>query len=186
LQHQQLCDLMAAVRDDGDPAAFAELFQHLAPRIRRLQVTYGASPAMAEDLTQEALLAVWRHAETFDSGRASVTTWALTIARNKQIDLLRGASRRHDVASASAAADVPAGDPDPELSLHREQSGAIVRRAVQSLPRAQELVLCKAFGEDKSHREIAAELGVPLGTVKSRMRLALAHLRANLPLAALR
>ena len=77
-------------------------------------------------------------------------------------------------------------DPAPEFGLHREQSGAIGRRAVQSLPRAQEQVLHKAFAEAKSHREIAAELGLPLGTVKSRIRLALAHLRATLPLADLR
>lgn len=184
--NERLCDLMEAVRIDRDPMAFAGLFHHLAPRIKRLQVTHGASPAAAEDLAQEAMLAVWRRAETFDPGRASVSTWAITIARNKQIDLLRAASRRHDVPWARTAADVPSGDPDPELSLHLEQSGEIVRRAVRSLPQAQEQVLRKAFGESKSHRQIAAELGVPLGTVKSRIRLALAHLRATLPLAALR
>lgn len=185
-ENERLCDLMEAVRVDRDPTAFTSLFHHLAPRITRLQMSYGASAATAEDLAQEAMLAVWRRAETFDGRRASVATWARTIARNKQIDLLRNANRRHDVPWAPTAADVPAGDPDPELSLHLEQSGEIVRRAVQSLPRAQEQVLRKAFGEAKSHRQIAAELGVPLGTVKSRIRLALAHLRATLPLAALR
>lgn len=184
--NERLCDLMEAVRFDRDPAAFTGLFHQLAPRIKRLQVGHGASPATAEDLAQEAMLAVWRRAETFDPRRASVSTWAITIARNKQIDLLRGASRRHDVAWSPTAADVPADDPDPELSLHHEQSGSIVRRAVRSLPPAQEQVLSKAFGEAKSHREIAAELGLPLGTVKSRIRLALAHLRATLPLADLR
>jgi RNA polymerase sigma factor (sigma-70 family) len=184
--NQRLCDLMEAVRSDRDPTAFTDLFHHLAPRIKRLQVSHGASAAAAEDLTQEAMLAVWRRAETFDPRRASVATWAITIARNKQIDLLRDVSRRHDAPWTPTAADVPAGDPDPELRLHLEQSGAIVRRAVRSLPRTQEQVLRKAYGEAKSHRQIAAELAVPLGTVKSRMRLALAHLRATLPLADLR
>lgn len=184
-KNQRLCDLMEAVRVDRDSTAFTDLFHHLAPRIKRLPVSRGASPA-AEDLAQEAMLAVWRHAETFDARRAAVTTWTTRIARNKQIDLLRAASRRPDVSWAPTAEDVPADDPDPELGLHREQSGAIVRRAVQSLPRAQEQVLHKAFAEAKSHREIAAELGLPLGTVKSRIRLALAHLRATLPLADLR
>jgi RNA polymerase sigma factor (sigma-70 family) len=183
---ERLCDLMEAVRVDRDPTAFADLFRHLAPRIKRLQVSHGASPAVAEDLTQEAMLAVWRRAETFNPQRASATTWAITIARNKQIDLLRAASRRPDIPWVPTGEDMPADDPDPELGLHREQSGAIVRRAVQSLPRAQEQVLHKAFAEAKSHREIAAELGLPLGTVKSRIRIALAHLRATLPLADLR
>jgi RNA polymerase sigma factor (sigma-70 family) len=183
---ERLCDLMEAVRIDRDATAFTDLFHHLAPRIKRVQARHGASAAAAEDLAQEAMLAVWRRAETFDFRRASVATWAITIARNKQIDLLRGAHRRHDVPWAPTAADVPVGDPDPELSLHLAESGKIVRQAVQSLPRAQEQILRKAFDEAKSHRQIAAELGVPLGTVKSRMRLALAHLRATLPLADLR
>jgi RNA polymerase sigma factor (sigma-70 family) len=185
-KNERLGNLMEAVRVDRDPTAFADLFHHLAPRIKRLQVMHGASRAAAEDLAQEAMLAVWRHAETFDARRASVTTWTTRIARNKQIDLLRAASRRPDSPWAPTAEDMPADDPDPELGLHREQSGAIVRRAVQRLPRAQEQVLHKAFAEAKSHREIAAELGLPLGTVKSRIRIALAHLRATLPLADLR
>jgi RNA polymerase sigma-70 factor (ECF subfamily) len=185
-KNERLCDLMEAVGVDRDPAAFTRLFHDLAPRVKRLRVSHEARPA-AEDLAQETMLAVWRCAETFDSRRASVATWALKVAHNKQIDMLRrDARRRHETPWVPAVADIPSSERDPERALDLEQSRSMVRRAVQSLPRAQEQVLRKAFDEAKTHSEIAAELGLPLGTVKSRIRVALAKLRATLPLADLR
>jgi RNA polymerase sigma-70 factor, ECF subfamily len=182
---EHLCDLMEAV-GEGDQGAFTELFRHLAPRLRRLFVCRGASMAVADELTQETMLLVWRHAATFDRRRASVATWVFTIARNKQLDLVRTIKRLHEVAEEPPEADLSAAAPDGEQILRCKQSGEILEHAIGALPRDQALVVRQAFCEAKSHSEIAAEQALPLGTVKSRIRLALAHLRTSVPVAALR
>ena len=169
----------------GDHAAFTELFLHLAPRIKRTLVHRGLSWPVAEELTQETMLSVWRHAAAFDRRRASVSTWVFTIARNKQLHFLRGVRRHSEAAWEPPESEWSAAPPDGEQVLHWKQSAEILHRAIRTLPRAQEQVVQKAFGEAKSHRAIAAEQALPLGTVKSRIRLALAHLRTSLPLAEL-
>jgi RNA polymerase sigma-70 factor (ECF subfamily) len=183
--NERLCDLLEAVGLDRDPEAFAELFRHLAPRIRHRLMGRGASPAMAEELMQEAMLAVWRRAHTFDRSRASGSTWVFTIAHNKHLDRLR-AMRVHGKSHGLDGLEIPSGEPGAEQILQCLETGEILRRAIKGLRGDQEQILRKAFDEAKSHREIATELDLPLGTVKSRIRLALAHLRTTLPLAALR
>jgi RNA polymerase sigma-70 factor (ECF subfamily) len=180
-----LCDLMEAIGDQRCQAAFNELFLELAPRVRRMLLQRGLSWALTEELTQETMLAVWRHAPTFDRRRASVATWVLTIARNRQLDLHRSVTRPNQAAWEGPGPPPPA-PPDGEQILHAKQSGEILHHAISTLPREQELVLRQAFGAAKSHSEIAAEQALPLGTVKSRIRLALAHLRTSLPMAELR
>ena len=182
----RLSDLVEAIGGRRDQAAFTELFDQLAPRVKRLLVRRGASFTIAEDLTQETMLSVWRHAATFDRRRASVSTWVLTIARNKQIDLVRGQRRLHDAGREPLEPESSATEPDCEQILLARQSAEIVHHAIRSLPRAQELLVRQAFCEAKSHREIAAEQALPLGTVKSRIRLALAQLRTSLSEAELR
>ena len=177
---------MGKIGADRDHAAFTALFDHMAPRIRRLLVHRGLSWPLAEELTQETMLAVWRHAAAFDRRRASVWTWVGTIARNKQIDHSRGVRRLHAAMWEPQEPDLPAAAPDGEQVLHSRQSGDILHHAIKRLPQEQVLVLRQAFCEAKSHREIAAEEALPLGTVKSRIRLALAHLRGSLPMAEMR
>lgn len=178
---ERLCDLLEAISGDRDNAAFTELFHHLAPRVRGVLMRRGASWTVADELTQETMLSVWRYAATFDRRRASVLTWVLTIARNKQIDLVRRASPLNGAAMAWPERERSAAQADLEQTLHSKQSGQILQHAIKALPREQELVVREAFCKAKSHREIAAEHALPLGTVKSRIRLALAHLRASLP-----
>jgi RNA polymerase sigma-70 factor (ECF subfamily) len=182
----RLSDLVEAIGGCRDQAAFTELFGQLAPRVKRLLVRRGASFAMADDLTQETMLSVWRHAATFDRRRASVSTWVLTIARNKQIDLVRGQRRLNDAGWELLEPESPASEPDCERILLARQSTEILHHAIGRLPRTQELVVRQAFWEARSHREIAAEQALPLGTVKSRIRLALAQLRTSLSEAELR
>jgi RNA polymerase sigma-70 factor (ECF subfamily) len=177
---------MEAVGGDGDHVAFTELFHLLAPRIKRQLVHRGLSWPVAEELTQETMLSVWRHAAAFDRRRAAVSTWVFTIARNKQLHLLRGLRRLSEASREPQQPEWWAAPPDSEQLLHWKQSAEILQRAIRTLPRAQEQVVQKAFGEAQSHRAIAAEQALPLGTVKSRIRLALAHLRTTLPLAELR
>ncbi len=170
--------LIEAVAQQRDRAAFGELFRYFAPRINGWMLRTGASPAAAEEMAQEAMLAVWRKAALFDRSRAGATTWIYTIARNLRIDIMR--RERHP----SALLPDPATEPDvaepADHALDCAERDARVRVALSQLPAEQALVVRKAFFEDKPHAAIEKELGIPLGTVKSRLRLAVARLRAVL------
>lgn len=164
-----------AVRQDR--AAFARVFAYYGPRVKTYLRRLGADDAVAEDLTQEVLLTVWRRADQFDRARASLGTWVYTIARNKRIDALRRERRPDfdpdDPALVGDAESSPRGDRVAEARQTRRQMMA----AVEQLPAEQAQLLRIFYFEDKPHSTIAAELGLPLGTVKSRLRLALGKLR---------
>jgi RNA polymerase sigma factor (sigma-70 family) len=171
----RLADLLDAVARRQDRAAFARLFEHFAPRLKAYVRRLGAPEQKAEDIVQEVMITVWRRAGLYDARHASVGTWIFTIARNKRIDDLR--RERHPEIDPSDPALVP--DPQDsadELVIWQEQARRL-RDAVGALPEEQALVLRKNFFEDKPHGVIAQELDLPLGTVKSRARLALAKLR---------
>ena len=179
LTNEDLCELMEAIAARKDRQAFSQLFAFFAPRVKGFGIRRGVDPAAAEEIAQEALLTVWRKAETFDPEKASVSTWVFTIVRNKHIDMFR----RHaypevDIDELAETAD----DAQPaDHALASAQEGSAVREAMRCLPAEQLLIIQKAFYEDKSHRAIADELALPLGTVKSRIRLALARMRSALP-----
>jgi RNA polymerase sigma-70 factor, ECF subfamily len=138
----------------------------------------GSNPAAAEELTQEAMLIVWQKARLFDPARAGASTWIFTIARNLRIDALR-----HERHPSDLMPD-PTEEPEsPVLADHvlaMSQQESRIRFALGLLPPEQAEVIRKAFFEDKVHSEIEKELGIPLGTVKSRLRLAIVRLRAAL------
>lgn len=177
--NDELCGLVEAIAARRDREAFSRLFKHFAPRLKGFGMRRGTDPASSEELAQETMLTVWRKAETFDPRRATVSTWIFTIVRNKRIDLFRREGRP-DVDLDEATETVYDG-PAADEELNKVQSSAALRQALKVLPTAQATVLQKAFFEDKSHSVIADELGLPLGTVKSRIRLALARLRDALP-----
>jgi RNA polymerase sigma-70 factor (ECF subfamily) len=177
--NEQLCDLVEAVANARDRQAFVDLFHYLAPRLKGFAMRRGLDPAAAEELVQETLLAVWRKADTFDRSRATASTWAFTILRNKRIDMFRREGYP-EVELAKAAEQAADGETAQER-MQLAEAGQDLRIAMQALPQEQSDILQKAFFEEKSHRAIAAELGLPLGTVKSRIRLALSRLRAVLP-----
>jgi RNA polymerase sigma factor (sigma-70 family) len=159
----------------ADREAFAALFQHLAPRVKAYLMRLGADAGMAEDLAQDVMLTVWREASRFDAGRASVVTWVFTIARNRRIDRLRRESRPDfDPEDPLFVAD-PVESAETAIEIaQREHS---LRRAIEDLPREQAELIHMAYYEDLAHGGIAARRDLPLGTVKSRLRLALARLR---------
>jgi len=159
-------------------AAFAELFRHFAPRLRALGMRGGATPEAAEELAQETMIAVWRKAALYDRRQASGSTWIFTIMRNKRIDLFR-AERRPEIAPEELAAEIP-GTSDVEAEAATNEAVAELRRRVAALPPDQATVLHKAYIEDKTHDVIARELSIPLGTVKSRIRLAIERLRTTM------
>lgn len=164
---------LVRIRDARDQAAFAEVFQHFAPRVKAFLMRSGADAATAEECAQEVMATVWRKAQQFDPTRASVATWIFTIARNKQIDVLRR-SRRPEPEDLTWG---PEADPDQEEVIALQQETEHLGAAMAALPEKQRDLIEKAYFGDLTHREIAQETGLPLGTIKSRIRLALDRLR---------
>lgn len=170
--------LVAQVAERRDREAFATLFEHYAPRLSAYMQRLGADPALAEEIAQDALLALWRKADQFDPEKSSVGTWLYRIARNRRIDLLR---RARGVRTSLDEAAEPVDDaPRPDEALDANERETLVRRALKILPAEQFALVRLAFFEGRSHSEIADETGLPLGTVKSRIRLAFGRLRRRL------
>ncbi len=168
--------LLMRVRDRQDRVAFAALFRHFAPRIKGFLIKSGASPSLAEECAQEVMAVLWQKAHLFDPARASVATWVFTIARNRRIDALRK-SRRPE------PEDLPWGpepEPDQAEALEMQQETERLGEALARLPEKQRTLIERAYFGDLSHSEIAAETGLPLGTIKSRIRLALDRLRHHM------
>jgi RNA polymerase sigma-70 factor (ECF subfamily) len=179
---ERLNELVRRVASDGDRSAYALLFSELAPRVKTYLMRSGASAEIAEDVVQETMLMVWRKASYFDASRASATTWIFTIARNLRID---GQRRKvNNQAVMPDMTEVASDEPTPEEQLLNASRDERVRRAMDSLSKEQEAIVRLSFFSEKPHGEIAQELGIPLGTVKSRVRLALARLRGLLEEAA--
>jgi len=173
-----LAALIEAVASGRDRQAFAELFTHFAPRIKGYMIRLGADSAQADELTQDAMLTVWRKAYTFDRRRASVSTWLFTIARNRRIDILRREARPEFDPNDPLLTPDP--EPAPDAAADQTQQEERLRAAMTGLPQEQLDLLHRAFFRGRSHRDIADDTGLPLGTVKSRLRLAFGRLRKAL------
>ena len=175
----RMAQLVGRVAAERDRSAYRTLFDHFAPRIRAFLLRRSLSPAQADDLTQDAMLAIWRRAESYDPAKAAVATWVYSIARNLHIDYFRKTARasRVDLKDPSLQ---PVEEPTADELYDRSQSVDAVVVALAGLPDEQRLVLDLAYMEGCSHSEIADRLGMPLGTVKSRIRLAMDKLRISL------
>lgn len=171
----QMPDLLTRVAERGDVEAFGKLFQQFAPRIKSYMMRQGADSATAEELAQETLLTVWRKASLYSSDKGTAATWIFTIARNLRIDRLRrevpwqGLPEGHD--------ETPSDEPLPDEQVSEQERQKRIRAALSRLPEDQHEVVQLSFIEGLSHSEIAERLGLPLGTVKSRMRLAYQKVR---------
>lgn len=161
------------IRDHADEQAFVALFRHFAPRIKGFLIKSGADHTTAEECVQDVMATVWRKAGQFDPARASVATWIFTIARNRRIDILRR-QRRPEPEDLGWG---PEEEPDQETVLGLQQDSENLGKAMAALPRKQRDLIEKAYFGDLSHSEIADVTGLPLGTIKSRIRLALDRLR---------
>ncbi len=175
---EHFADLMEAVAQAQDRAAFAALFEYYAPRVKAYCLRLGAGDALAEELAQEVMVTVWRKAKLFDRNQAAVSTWIFRIARNRRIDAARRAAKPEiDPADDPLAPEAPLAPDDAMSAAERAEA---VKAALTQLPPEQLSLLEQAFYEGLSHREIAERSGLPLGTVKSRIRLAFGRLRAHL------
>lgn len=168
--------LLRLVRDRQDTDAFARLFAHFAPRVKGFLMRSGTDAAMAEECAQDVMTVLWQKSHLFDPARASVATWIFTIARNRRIDLARRARRPEPEELPWG----PEAEPDQADVLEAAQETRKLVLAIADLPEKQRALILRAYYGDLSHSEIAAETGLPLGTIKSRIRLALERLRMNL------
>ena len=175
---EEMAALIAAIARDADRTAFARLFGYYAPRLKSYLRRMRVEERLAEDLAQEVMLTVWRKAALFDPAKASAGTWIFTIARNRFIDTVRR-EKRPDFDPSD-----PMLQPEEERPADDQMAGAEigerVREAMRDLPPDQAEVVELSFLEGLPHSAIAEKLGIPLGTVKSRLRLAFARLRTAL------
>ncbi len=174
---EELGDLLRAVALEQDREAFAALFRHFAPRVKSYLMRGGSAEGLAEELTQETMISVWRKAALFDARQAGASTWIFTIARNLRVDHFRRQGPGMVEGLDAEIDQMP--DPTPALDeqLHGERRERSVREAMALLSPDQAQVLRLFFYEELPHARIAHDLGIPLGTVKSRVRLAVNHLR---------
>ncbi len=168
---------IAAVAQQRDRTAFAVLFDHFGPRLKAFLMRQGTEAAAAEDLVEETMLIFWRRAETFDPKQASLATWVFTVARNKRIDRLRREMKPElDPHEPLLHPEVTSADE----TVDRKQQNHRLRLVIADLPQEQTDLVRMAYFGDKVHSTIAAETGIALGTVKSRLRLAMKRLRRAL------
>lgn len=167
--------LLVSVRDNGDRAAFNDFFDRFCPRLRAYAQNQGASPQVAENVVQDVMITAWTRTHLFDPDKASARTWIYTLVRNRLIDSHRASARRQraydNLATNVAVAEEAMDEPEQDLGNTK------LRSMLEELPEEQMRAVLMAYVEGKSHREIAEELGVPTGTIKSRTRLALQRLR---------
>ena len=170
-------DLIGRVASSGDREAFRRLFEHFAPRIKGLMQKAGCSSDEAEEIAQGALIAVWRKAGQFDPATSGAAAWIFTIARNLRIDLFRSRARANRLRGVSELPDAPDPAEPADAVVSRVQDAARITSAIARLSAEQSMVVRLSFIEERPHPEIASLLGIPLGTVKSRIRLAMNRLR---------
>jgi len=172
--------LVAAVAERRDRVAFAVLYDHYSPRLNAWLLRLGMDRASAEELTQEVMVTLWHKAHLFDSSKSSLGTWLYRIARNRRIDIARR-DRVDFVDPNEYALDIPdEGSPDADQQIDAQTREDILRSALTTLPTEQVQLVRLAFFDGLSHSEIASKTGLPLGTVKSRIRLAFSRLRRSL------
>jgi len=171
-------EYVIAIAERRDKKAFSHLFEAFAPKLKSFAMRNGAGLELAEEVVQETFIRVWRKAGQFDPNKASASTWIYTIARNQRIDLLR--KRHRPEPDFEDPAFVPEAEPQPSELVSRDQETSRLRACMETLSPEQQDVLRLAFMEEMPHVEVAEKLGIPLGTVKSRIRLAMKHIRSEI------
>lgn len=178
VMRERHADQMEAIAQRRCRNAFAELFSYYAPRVKGFMLRLGAGEGEAEELAQEVMITVWQKAALYDRTQASVSTWVFRIARNRRIDAQR--RQRRPELNADDPVLQPPEIEAPDETLSREQLDTAVRDRLTCLPQDQLILIQAAFYDGLSHSEIARTFNLPLGTVKSRIRLAFSRLKGEL------
>ncbi len=158
-----------------DKLAFNSIFRYFAPRLKSFLVKAGSTDSQAEEVIQEVMIAVWTKSSTYDSSKSSVSTWIYTIARNKRIDKIRK-EKRHYLSESDEGLEIPV-DSTQEKEIFSAQVSSSLKKYMENLPEEQSKLLKLSYFYNKTHADISTELKIPLGTVKSRIRLALTKMR---------
>lgn len=174
-----MSDLLTLIARDRSEQAFVQLFEQYAGRLKAYMLRQGADAATAEELAQETLLIVWRKAGLYSAEKGSLSTWIFTIARNLRIDRLRRETAWQELPD-NIADTLVSDDPAPDQSASDRQREGRVQKVLGDLSAEQRQVVELAYIEGLSHSDIAERLSLPLGTVKSRMRLAYQKVRTAL------
>lgn len=170
--------LMVRMVQTEDKTVFTELYKYFAPRVKSFQLKLGCDETTAEEIAQETMVTLWRKRDQFDPEKASVSTWIFRISRNLRIDHLR--KHKQVILNLDALPEQADKDSDPAKHLECNTRQQIVQQALAELPADQSNVLKMSFFQGKSHGNIAQELNLPLGTVKSRIRLATERIRNSI------
>ena len=174
--YSEQTEWMLAVRDERCQASFARLFDYYAPRLKAMLMRSGAGGAQAEDIVQDVMLSVWHKARLYDPARAQVSGWIYRIARNRQVDLVRKAGR--PIPEEIETETPPEADPGNIVALEEEASR--LKSDLSGLREEQKTVIAQAYLGELTHTEIHEATGLPMGTIKSRIRLGLDRLRHDL------
>lgn len=170
-------ECIGLIASQQDRAAFTRLFRHFAPLIKAFALAGSKlSASVADELVQEVMLKVWQKAGGFNPEKAAASTWVYTIARNCRTDMFRRL-QKFDTPLAEEDVVPDQGGEEPFALLQSRRREVRVRELMKTLPPDQMQILAKVYMEGKSHAEAAVELDLPLGTVKSRVRLAIQKLQ---------
>ncbi|WP_353959011.1 sigma-70 family RNA polymerase sigma factor [Reinekea marina] len=181
-ERQHYAQLLEKVAESQDRAAFEAIFSHFGPLIKSFAVSsnlHFQGDHLPDELVQEVMMTIWRKAALYDAKKAAPSTWIFTIARNQRINILRKLNKYRNDLDADDVWDLEADD-DLFSDVREARIQKQVQEHMSSLSVDQKQIISKVFLEDKSHQQVSDELGLPLGTVKSRVRLAMQKLKLNL------
>ena len=170
-----LGNFLKDIGENQDKLAFSNIFKYFAPRLKSYFVKIGCTETQAEEIIQEVMIAVWTKSNTYDREKSSVSTWIYTIAKNKRIDKIRK-EKKHNTVESDESLEIPVPSKQEQQILSTEVSEKI-RHSLKFLPNEQAELLKLSYFYEKTHSDIAKDLCLPLGTVKSRIRLALSKMR---------
>ena len=173
MDNKKAVDLINKIARDRDEKAFSEIFDYIAPKINAFYIKHNLSTELAEELTQEVLSTIWIKASLFNSEKSKFITWSFTIARNKKIDFYR--KNKKNVSSDDVRDFLYENDKSNDYEIE-----STINKITEDLDQNQKKLIKMSFFEQKSHKNIAAELEIPLGTVKSRIRATLSKMQKHI------
>ena len=174
MENVKIIDLLKKVSVERDEMAFSEIFDFIAPKINAYYINNNLSIEQAEELTQEVLSTIWLKAELFDPEKSKFITWSFTIARNKKIDFYRK-NKKNDVNDEDIRDFLYENNKSNDYELE-----STIKKITQELDENQKKLIKMSFFEQKSHKKIATELEIPLGTVKSRIRASIMKMQKHI------